>query len=329
MTDHPTTADSPGEHTDLPSLIAALKARLGGSIDGDLAALLGELAAAAAAAAVGPPQTEAAVQAEFQAVVDEHHRMLRTLAHEVRNPLTAAQMLLDQLAGTDEAVTGHELDEAARKDAIDARSCVAEALNIVAGQLEMASLEHARRVEPRPAFTSVPDLLDGVSSVVGSRRADDDVQVLFACDPDLPLLTTDGYLLTQVLRNLVGNALKFTDAGTIAVRASLDADGDEVRVAVTDTGIGIAAADRERVFAEFAQVESAQRGRRHGTGLGLAISRDLVAAIGGRIELQSAVGVGSTFTVVLPVRQASATTEDASLPSPPRAVSSVGRAGDS
>jgi signal transduction histidine kinase len=103
-----------------------------------------------------------------------------------------------------------------------------------------------------------------------------------------------------VLLNLVGNAIKFTDTGFVEVSAK--AMDDHFVIAVQDTGPGIPAADRARIFEDFQQVDNSITRQKGGTGLGLAIARRLVDVHGGRIDLQSTPGAGSTFTIYLPVR---------------------------
>jgi signal transduction histidine kinase len=104
-------------------------------------------------------------------------------------------------------------------------------------------------------------------------------------------------LLSQVLRNLLHNAVKFTEQGTVTMRA--ERDGDQWRITVADTGIGIPAGDHERIFEEFVQLPRRQKIR--GTGLGLPYARRLVGILGGTMSLDSEPGRGSTFTVTLPV----------------------------
>lgn len=123
--------------------------------------------------------------------------------------------------------------------------------------------------------------------------------------PDVPPVNGDVMRVRQVLLNLVSNATKFTEAGTIHVRARLD--GDEVHVDVRDTGIGMTPDEVSRLFQEFSQADASTTRRYGGSGLGLAISQRLCRMMGGRITVQSAKGEGSTFTVVLPLHAPTAT----------------------
>jgi signal transduction histidine kinase len=117
-------------------------------------------------------------------------------------------------------------------------------------------------------------------------------------ESDIPRLDTDPDRLRQVVLNLLSNAIKFTDRGEIAV--TIDSDDTSVSIHVRDTGIGIARENQARVFEAFTQVEQARSRRFGGTGLGLSVTRQLARLLGGEIELQSQVAVGSTFTVRLP-----------------------------
>ncbi|MGH7817169.1 MAG: sensor histidine kinase, partial [Candidatus Binatia bacterium] len=117
---------------------------------------------------------------------------------------------------------------------------------------------------------------------------------------DLPAVSGDERRITQVILNLVGNAIKFTDSGEVRIGAA-PANG-ELLVSVSDTGPGIAAADRENIFEEFRQAEGSIAQRKGGTGLGLAIAKRIVELHGGRIWVESEVGKGSKFTFTLPIK---------------------------
>ena len=116
----------------------------------------------------------------------------------------------------------------------------------------------------------------------------------------MPAGRGDERRLTQVLLNLVGNAIKFTDKGSVAIRAV--AENGQFEIAVADTGPGIKPEDRARIFEEFQQVDDTNTRKKGGTGLGLAISRRIVEMHGGRIEVDSTLGQGSTFRVIIPQR---------------------------
>ena len=147
---------------------------------------------------------------------------------------------------------------------------------------------------------SMQDVVDTIISVVEPLAAEKKLALTATVDPDLPIGRGDEQRITQVLVNLVGNAIKFTEAGEVAVRASL-AD-TAFLVSVTDTGPGISEADQEAIFAEFRQVDSSDTREKGGTGLGLAISRRMIEMHGGRLWVESTLGEGSTFSFTLPVR---------------------------
>jgi CheY-like chemotaxis protein/anti-sigma regulatory factor (Ser/Thr protein kinase) len=128
---------------------------------------------------------------------------------------------------------------------------------------------------------------------------------------DLPTIRSDESKVAQVLRNLISNALKFTQEGEVRVCARLDEVQGVVAFVVADTGIGVAPADRERIFEEFEQVQGPLQVGARGTGLGLAVSQRLAAVLGGAITVDSQPGVGSTFTLSIPVRYS-----DAKSPAP-------------
>jgi signal transduction histidine kinase len=118
--------------------------------------------------------------------------------------------------------------------------------------------------------------------------------------PDLPTGKGDERRITQVLLNLIGNAIKFTEAGQVTVEAGLS-DGAFL-VSVSDTGPGISLADQQKIFDEFQQADSSSTRRKGGTGLGLSIARRIIELHGGRIWVESTVGRGSTFRFTVPVR---------------------------
>jgi signal transduction histidine kinase len=121
-------------------------------------------------------------------------------------------------------------------------------------------------------------------------------------DPPAPILMEcDEGRLSQIVRNLVSNALKFTERGEVSVRVER-ADNDTVRIIVRDTGVGIAPEDHGRIFEDFTQVDGPTQRRVRGTGLGLPLARKLARLLGGDIAVESALGAGSTFIVTLPLR---------------------------
>jgi signal transduction histidine kinase len=217
---------------------------------------------------------------------------LRVLAHELRSPLAAGIGLLRLLR--------EEADEALADDLRQLEGLLAEGLRLTEDQLEAARTGGEPRL--RRQAVDVAGLLRTVRGMTQPLVAGPDCELRFAWDDDLPVMATDGGAISQVLRNLVVNALKFTDRGHVEVRAQR-LGKDRVRFTVTDTGLGIDPADHDRIFEEFEQVDGAQDGgRRRGTGLGLPLVRRLVGALGGSVELHSARGEGTTFVVDVPVQ---------------------------
>jgi signal transduction histidine kinase len=128
----------------------------------------------------------------------------------------------------------------------------------------------------------------------------EELNLVFEEPAGLPRLYTDDRKLSQILRNFISNALKFTARGEVRVSATLEGE-DMVCFSVADTGIGIAPEHHERIFEDFRQVDDSPSRQYGGTGLGLAICRRLAAALGGRITLHSTVGQGSSFTLTITV----------------------------
>ena len=162
--------------------------------------------------------------------------------------------------------------------------------------------ETATSKTPSLADYSLGEVVHTVMTATEPLAAEKKLAVRLAVPPDLPHSVGDERRIVQVLLNLVGNAIKFTDAGTIGVAVS--ATDGVFEVAVSDTGPGIPLAEQERIFEEFHQVDSSSTRKQGGTGLGLSIARKIVELHGGRIWVDSEVGHGSTFRFTLPVRVA-------------------------
>jgi signal transduction histidine kinase len=160
---------------------------------------------------------------------------------------------------------------------------------IEAGQLNLDIADYSIQEVAQAAYGAVEPLAA-------------DKKLTFKCEvaPNLPAGRGDGRRLTQVLLNLVGNAIKFTDTGEVVIKA--DASNGSFNLSVRDTGPGISEADQAKLFQEFQQADNSITKKKGGTGLGLAISKRIVEMHGGKIWLESAVGQGSTFKFTLPVR---------------------------
>jgi signal transduction histidine kinase len=220
-------------------------------------------------------------------------RFLATMSHELRTPLTALagyeELLADEVLGT--------LSDSQR-EVLERMHYVTQHLSsLIEEVLAYTSLETGGEII-RPTDFLAADLLSAAAAVV-QPLADQKKLTLVAESDAKPIrMTTDIDKARQILVNLAGNAVKFTDRGE--VRLSLMSDDGNVRFAVTDTGIGIAAADQKRLFRPFTQLDGGLTRRHGGTGLGLYISQRIAKLLRGRIEVESAPGKGSTFTLVLP-----------------------------
>jgi len=231
---------------------------------------------------------------ELQRASQLKSNFLSNVSHELRTPLSSilniARLLLD-------APTG-EFTEEHRRMAGYIRSSAQSLYEIVNDLLDLAKIE-AGKVDVRPAEFTVEELFMALRGMFRPLVVSDAVTLVFDEPLDLPPLWTDEAKVAQILRNLVSNALKFTEHGV--VRVSAEQLGEETIVfRVADTGIGIAPEHRALIFEEFEQVESPLQVRHKGTGLGLPLTRQLCGLLGGALSLESTVGEGSTFSVVLP-----------------------------
>jgi CheY-like chemotaxis protein len=167
--------------------------------------------------------------------------------------------------------------------------------------LDLAKLEAGKTVL-RPTECEVEKLFGALRGMLRPLLLNDSVALVFDHPDDLPPLYTDEGKLSQILRNLISNALKFTERGEVRVSAAPPAADGTITFAVSDTGIGIAPGDQSRIFEEFVQVEHPLQRNVKGTGLGLSLSRCLAELLGGTLSVESAPGIGSTFSVVIPTR---------------------------
>ncbi len=231
--------------------------------------------------------------AGLKTALDQSEEILGTLAHELRNAVGSASGLLDLV------LTTSALEAEVHEDLRLAHQSTVDALRIVDQQLALAR-ERAGALQPGHEVVVIPELLDKLARTYRAVRRNDAVELLVESTPGASLVVrTDRHLLLQVLRNLVSNALKFTDRGAVRLSAAATADGG-VELTVRDSGVGIDAEDLDRIFGRFEQVEDAQAGRPIGTGLGLPYVRRVVEILGGALHLESQPGLGSTFRVELP-----------------------------
>jgi signal transduction histidine kinase len=222
-------------------------------------------------------------------------QFLANMSHELRTPLNAilgyGEMMADGIYGELPPAAKDVLGrvDASGRHLLGLINDVLDLSKIEAGQLTLALADYSMQEVAQAAVASVEALAVEKNLVLGLDVA-----------PDLPTGHGDQRRLTQVLLNLVGNALKFTEEGGVGVQVTT-ADGT-FAISVRDTGPGIAPADQERIFEEFQQADTSTTRPKGGTGLGLAISRRIVALHGGRLWVESVPGEGATFRLTVPVR---------------------------
>ena len=222
-------------------------------------------------------------------------RFLANVSHELRTPLNAIIGFTRLVSRNADGLPPKQVDNLSK-----ILTSAEHLLALIDDILDLSRVE-AGAIAIEPTATRVPELLHEIADTMDPLVSRPRVQLTVQAGPGLPEVVTDRDKLKQILLNLLNNAIKYTDAGTIAIRA--DAEADRLRIEVSDTGIGIPDAELDRVFAEFHRAETGGARRRSGTGLGLTISRRLADALGGSIAVDSRLGVGSTFTVDLPLAQ--------------------------
>jgi GAF domain-containing protein len=221
-------------------------------------------------------------------------QFLANMSHELRTPLNA-------ILGYTELMTDGAYGEPSEKMLGILKRLEANGkhlLGLINDVLDLSKIEAGQLVLELSDYC-IQDIAQTVRSTLEPLAADKKLGFKVEVAPQLPPGHGDGRRLTQVLINLVGNAIKFTDTGEIAIKA--EANNGAFYVSVQDTGPGISAADQARLFQEFQQADNAITKKKGGTGLGLAISKRIIEMHGGRIWVESQPGQGSTFTFTLPV----------------------------
>jgi signal transduction histidine kinase len=227
----------------------------------------------------------------------QRSQFISSMTHELRTPIHGVQGLSDVIAA---GVYGPVTDKQKEACASIKRSAQS-LLALVDDVLNLARAE-AGKIEARPAAIDVTALVErvtaSVSWMVGTKR----IALEAVVAPDLPIVRSDDRWLAHVLVNLVSNAVKFTpEGGTVTVRAYERQETDAIVLEVQDTGIGIAPEHRERIFEPFRQGDSSDEKGYGGVGLGLALVAKLTDLLGANVELDSEVGKGATFRVIVPI----------------------------
>ncbi|SDC51269.1 sensor histidine kinase [Paraburkholderia lycopersici] len=232
-------------------------------------------------------------------------RFLSNMSHELRTPLSSIRALANLLLNRLDGDLSVEQERQVRLILSSAQT-LGETVNDL---LDLAKIE-AGKTEVVPAWFDSADLFAALRTMLTPLLDTPHVTLEFASTARLPRLYTDEPKLTQILRNFVSNALKYTERGQIRVGAQCDARGDRITFFVADTGIGIAPEHHQIIFEEFGQVQNRLQQRVKGTGLGLPLCRKLAALLGGEVGVESELGVGSTFRLNVPVRLASSVEDE-------------------
>jgi signal transduction histidine kinase len=223
-------------------------------------------------------------------------RFLSYMSHEFRTPLTSMTSIVNiLLSRLDGPLTAEQT-----KQVEFLRTSTRELTEMVNDLLDLAKVE-AGRITISPEWFEMVDLFAALRGMFKPIVATGTVSLYFDEPEDEIKLYTDDKKLSQILRNFISNALKFTTAGEVRVTAKLVGD-DQVEFAVTDTGIGIAAEHIPNLFADFVQLDVRLQKRLRGTGLGLALARKFAQLLGGTVAVESELGKGSRFSVTLPIK---------------------------
>jgi signal transduction histidine kinase/DNA-binding response OmpR family regulator len=227
---------------------------------------------------------------------DMKSKFLSNMSHEFRTPLNSiralSRLLIDRIDG--------ELNEEQLKQVGFIAKAADDLTELVNDLLDLAKIE-AGKTEVRPVEFAVSNLFSALRGMLRPLLVSEDVRLVFDDVPAALVMYNDEGKVSQILRNFISNAIKFTEKGEVRVSAALNDDGRTVSLAVTDTGVGIRKEDQGFIFEEFTQVPNKLQGRVKGTGLGLPLCRRLARLMNGEVGVQSEPGVGSTFTATLPV----------------------------
>ncbi|CAE8604661.1 unnamed protein product [Polarella glacialis] len=254
--------------------------------------------------------------AAFQEAEVRKNRFMAVVSHELRSPLHG-------IIGLVESLCNSEKDEVRAKKMRMVTNCATRLLDLVVNIMEMASSLDAQKSGTASKQlcrdpVELPKILDEIVTLIksstdkrGKSLVKPDVELIYNVKA-MPIIEADAYKCTQVFYNIITNACKFTMKGTVTVSSQVDSDNKWVEVSMTDTGIGVASVSLERIFEPFEQEDSSDGRCQEGIGLGLSIAKEVVERHGGRIIVESELGVGTTFLVRLPVVMAADTRQSRS-----------------
>jgi signal transduction histidine kinase/CheY-like chemotaxis protein len=232
---------------------------------------------------------------DLRRVSDLKTSFLSNLSHEFRTPLNSISSLSRLLLSRSDG----DLTSEQEKQVTFIQRSAAELSEMVNDLLDLAKVE-AGKVDIKLRIFEAQELFGALRGMLKPLLAGNSLDLIFEANPNLPPLYSDEGKISQILRNLISNALKFTRKGYVKVTAEAG-PSDTVIFRVSDTGIGIHSEDLVRIFEEFVQIEGELQGKIKGTGLGLPLSRRLAGLLGGTLEVESKPEVGSTFTVTIPM----------------------------
>jgi signal transduction histidine kinase len=240
---------------------------------------------------------------QLREAADLKSRFLSYMSHEFRTPLASITSIADILIG---GMDG-SLNSEQQRQVQFVRGSVRELTEMVDDLLDLAKVD-AGRISIAPEWFEMVDLFSALRGMFKPIVGAGAVSLIFEEAGAIPRIFTDDKKLSQILRNFISNALKFTSEGEVRVSAVLLGE-DRVEFAVSDTGIGIAKDHLPLLFSDFVQIDTRIQKRLRGTGLGLSLSKKFAELLGGSVGVSSQEGRGSRFSVVIPTRYAGTTTE--------------------
>ncbi len=221
---------------------------------------------------------------------------LLTVSHEFKTPIHSilgiAGLLLDRTDG--------ELSEEQEKQVLFIDKAAEELLEMVNDVLDISKIE-AGKITINTIMVQIEEIFSTLRGMFKPLNINENVKLIFELPDNIPTLYTDDRKLSQIIRNFISNALKFTEEGEVKVTARLSEDKKKLSVFVSDTGIGLTEDQQEEIFREFTQIDNYIQKRSRGTGLGLPLSKKLAEMIGGSIIVESRLGAGSTFSITIPI----------------------------